>query len=237
MKADLNLSHAQRTNDIAHSHRSSLNAAKRVDELAIPVYRRRGEEIHGSDCPDDYWYRVVAGGARCYVVLPGGRRQIIDLLFPNDFFGFTGNTGDFYAVDAVVDDTLVACYPRDALQGLAASDPAVAKEVSEMAFKSMERLQQLVLMLGRTTAREKVGAFLLRMMPRVGRDNRSQIVLLTSRYDIADYLALSVETVSRTLTDLQHRGLITLSGPRRIRIVDVRGLDSQRKPGDSPATN
>jgi CRP/FNR family nitrogen fixation transcriptional regulator len=163
-------------------------------------------------------------------MLPGGRRQILDLLLPGDFFGFTEGEGHFYGVDAVVNDTKVACFPRKALQALADSDPAVAHEVSEMVLRAMARLQQLILILGRTTAREKVGAFLLSIMQRVESDQTDRLVLPTSRYDIAEYLGLSVETVSRALTDLQDRGLISLAGPRRVRIVDRHGLDGGMRP-------
>jgi CRP/FNR family transcriptional regulator, nitrogen fixation regulation protein len=204
------------------------NVARRLENVAIPVRRNRGEEIHGSNCSDVYWYRVLSGAARCYVVLPGGRRQILDLLLPGDFFGFAGPEGDFfYGVDAVVDKTNVACYPREALEALADADPAVAHEIKEMVLGAMARSQQLILILGRTTAREKVGAFLLRIMQRVATDDSDRVVLPTSRYDIADYLALSVETVSRALTDLTHRGLISLAGPRRVRVVDRQGLDER----------
>jgi CRP/FNR family nitrogen fixation transcriptional regulator len=206
--------------------------AGQLKDLAILVYRDRGEEIHGSDRSDDYWYRVVSGVVKCYVILPGGRQQILDLLLPGDFFGFTGHGGHFYGIDAVIDKTSVACYPRVAVQALADSDPAVAHEIHEMVFCAMSRLHQLILILGRTTAREKVGAFLLGIMQRIANEDTDRLVLPTSRYDIADYLALSVETVSRSLTDLQDRGLISLTGPRRIRIVDRRGLDDRHASDD-----
>jgi CRP/FNR family transcriptional regulator, nitrogen fixation regulation protein len=209
----------------------------RLEDLAIPVYRDRGEEVHRSDCSDVYWYHVVSGVASCYIVLQGGRRQILDLLLPGDFFGFTGPEGHFYGVDAVVDSTSVACYPRKALQALADSDPAVAHEIREMEFSAMARSHQLILILGRTTAREKVGAFLLRIMQRVTNDDSDRLVLPTSRYDIADYLALSVETVSRALTDLTHRGLINLVGPRRVRVVDRHGLDERLTPNCNRSAN
>ena len=196
-----------------------------IEDLAVPVYRDRGREIHGSDCTNDYWYRVESGAARCYVVFHGGRRQILDLLLPGDFFGFTGGEGHFYGIDAVVDHTKVACYPRAALQALADSDPAIAHEVFELSLKAMARLQQLILIMGRTTAREKVGAFLLRIMQRVASDDTDRLLLPMSRYDIAEYLGLSVETVSRALTDLKDRGLISLAGPRRVQIVDRYRLD------------
>jgi CRP/FNR family transcriptional regulator, nitrogen fixation regulation protein len=173
-----------------------------LEDVAIPILRNRGEEIHGSNCSDVYWYRVVSGAATCSIVLPDGRRQIPDLLLPGNFFGFSGLGGDFFfGVDAVVNETKVVCYPREALQTLADADSAIAHEIREMGLDAMARSQHLSFVLGRTTAREKVGAFLLWIMQRVTTDGRDGLVLPMSRYDIADYLALSVETVSRALSN------------------------------------
>jgi CRP/FNR family nitrogen fixation transcriptional regulator len=83
----------------------------------------------------------------------------------------------------------------------------------------MSRLQAQLLILGRITALEKVGSFILEMETRLFQGEDS-IALPVSRYDIADYLAISVETVSRSLTDLKHRGVIKLSGTRTVKIVD-----------------
>lgn len=199
----------------------------RLEGLATVIHRNRGEEIHGSDCSDDYWYRVMCGAARCYIVLPDGRRQILDLLLPDDFFGFAEFGGYFYGVDAISDNTSVACYPRKKLLTLLDDDPAVARAVCEMTFNATARSQQLALILGRITAREKVGAFLLTIMQRVESGHTDRLVLPTSRYDIADYLTLSVETVSRSLTELKQRGVISLAGPRRIQIVDRHRLNDR----------
>jgi CRP-like cAMP-binding protein len=214
---------------------SHLNS--RLEGLATVVRRDRGEEIHGSECSDDYWYCVMCGAARCYIVLPDGRRQILDLLFPDDFFGFAGLEGYSYGVDAITDNTSVACYPRKELLTLVNDDPAVARAVCEMAFGATARSQQLALILGRITAREKVGAFLLSIMQRVESRNTDRLLLPTSRYDIADYLTLSVETVSRSLTDLKQRGLIALAGPRRVQIVDRQRLNDQHAPDNGPSAN
>jgi CRP-like cAMP-binding protein len=129
----------------------------------------------------------------------------------------------------VVNDTVVACYPRRRAEALADSDPNVGREIREMASDAASRLQELILTLGRVTAREKVGTFLVKMMERSSRQSADRLLLLISRYDIADYLAISVETVSRSLTDLRHRGFIALAGPRRVKIVDRHGLEE----GDS----
>ncbi|HEX3522105.1 MAG TPA: helix-turn-helix domain-containing protein, partial [Stellaceae bacterium] len=87
----------------------------------------------------------------------------------------------------------------------------------------------LVGILGRTTAEQKVGSFLLYMQERVGSGVADRLALPVSRYDIADYLALSVETVSRSLTGLKDRGVIALPGPREIRIIDRDALADERE--------
>ena len=99
--------------------------------------------------------------------------------------------------------------PRLRLEALAASDPRVAKELRDAAVEAMSRLHALILNLGRTTAEEKVGYFLLRMAERLSGGPADRMVLPMSREDIADYLALSVETVSRSLTQLKRRGVIS----------------------------
>jgi CRP-like cAMP-binding protein len=102
-----------------------------------------------------------------------------------------------------------------------------------MMSDAVSRMQELLLILGRTTARKKVGSFLLKMMERCSKQPADRVLLPTSRYDIADYLAISVETVSRSLTELKHRGLIALAGPRRVQIVDRHGLEDDDFPRET----
>jgi CRP-like cAMP-binding protein len=125
----------------------------------------------------------------------------------------------------MADDTVVACYAKRRAEELARSNPQVADEICHLAFEGVSRLQELLLIMGRTTAREKVASFLLRTKQRNGGREDDRVVLLTSRYDMADYLALSVETVSRSLTELKHRGCIILLGPRRVRIIDEHSME------------
>jgi CRP/FNR family transcriptional regulator, nitrogen fixation regulation protein len=200
-----------------------------LDSIAVIARRNRGEEIHDSEGSEQYWYRVISGAAKCFVVLPGGRRQILDLLVPNDCFCFSPPAGHYGAVEAVANGTVVACYARRRAEALAETDPKVAREIHDMALDAVSRMQEQILILGRVTAREKVGSFLINMMERSSKQPNDRLLLFTSRYDIADYLALSVETVSRSLTDLRHRGFIALAGPRSVKIVDRSGLEE----GDS----
>ena len=207
-----------------------------LDSIAVIARRNRCEEIQAWDGAGEYWYRVISGAAKFYVVLPGGRRQILDLLLPNDFFGSSPHLDHYCTLEAVVNDTVVACYPRKSAEALAENDPEIGRQVREMASDAVSRMQDLLLIIGRTTAREKVGSFLLKMTERTSDQPTDRLMLLTSRYDIADYLALSVETVSRSLTDLRRRGLITLAGPRRVRIIDRHGLEESDKASDLAAT-
>jgi CRP-like cAMP-binding protein len=123
-------------------HQRSSSAG--LDSIAVISRRNRGEEIRGSDGTDEYWYRVIAGAAKCSVLLPGGRRQILDLLLPNDFFVFTPRCGHYLSLEAVVNNTVVASYPRRRAEALADTDPAVGHEIRDMMSNSVSRLQELL---------------------------------------------------------------------------------------------
>lgn len=196
------------------------NPLELVESLATRVKYNRGQAIYEEDGTVDYWYRVVSGVARRFSLKADGRRQIVDLLLPEDVFGFGTRGTHRFNVEAAVDSTVVARYPRTRLEMLASSDVRVARQLQEASTEAMARLQTLILTLGRTTAEAKVGCFLLRMAERLSAEKTDPLVLPISREDIADYLALSVETVSRSLTQLKRRGMIRLLGTRQIRIID-----------------
>jgi CRP/FNR family nitrogen fixation transcriptional regulator len=204
------------------------NHPKRLDKLAsIAVVRKchRGQEICRQGQPAEYWYRVTSGTARRCVAQPDGRRQIVELLLPGDFFGFTALNEYDSTVEAVAEDTIVASYPRRRLEMLAAADPQLSREIHQVTVEALSRLQAQLMILGRITATEKVSSFLLTMAERLSDQTLDRVDLPISRYDIADYLGLSVETVSRSLTSLKNRGLIALSGPRSVRIIDRDALE------------
>jgi CRP/FNR family transcriptional regulator, nitrogen fixation regulation protein len=185
----------------------------------------RGQQVCSQGEPADRWFWIINGTARRSVIRLDGRRQIVDLLLPGDCFGFTN--GDEYdnTVEAVAHETCVArCVRRDA-EAVAESNPQLAREIRLATFEAMLRLQSQVVIVGRTTAIEKVGAFLLDISTRVSSPTRDRVVLPVSRYDMADYLGLSVETVSRSLTDLKRQGVIELFGPRSVGIVDRAALE------------
>jgi CRP/FNR family transcriptional regulator, nitrogen fixation regulation protein len=195
-----------------------------LDSHAVMTRCRRGQTICSEGRSAENWYRLKSGTAKEYVDRADGRRQIVDLLLPGNFFGFAAGEEYDFAVEAVTDNTVVACYPRRRIEMLAETDPQLAGEITAVAFEGLSRVQAQLLILGRVTAPKKVGAFLIELARRLS-DGPERVVLPISRYDIADYLAISVETVSRSLTDLKHRGAIALSGKRCVKIVDRDALD------------
>jgi CRP-like cAMP-binding protein len=186
----------------------------------------RDQEVCGQSQPARYFYEVLAGVVRRFVVYSNGRRQIVDLLLPGDFCELTTGPEHDSTLEAVMEGTVVAAYLRHDVEAVAETDHDIARDMRELAFESFSRLQNQLLIVGRVTAVEKVGAFLLEMMARLPKDHEGVITLPVSRYDIADYLALSVETVSRVLSDLKAHGIITFIGTRHVKIIDNNALEA-----------
>lgn len=193
--------------------------------LAVTARYARGQEIYAQDSPTEHWYRVVGGAARRFTVQTNGRRQIVDFLLPGDHFGFASRAVHHFSVEAILDGTLVEGYPRGRVEALADGDPHLGRDIRSVTAAEIVRLQARILILGRIGSVGKVSAFLLEMAERSAGRPGTAVILPMSRYDIADYLTLSVETVSRALTTLQQRGVIRLQGKRRFRISDRDALE------------
>ena len=196
-----------------------------MESLAVSMTYHRGQQIYRQKDPAEHWYCIVSGAARKCVLLADSRRQILDFMLPGDFFGFTARDKYALAAEAIVEGTIVARYPRRRLERLANADPEFGQLIREMAFETISHLQSRILILGQMTALQKVSSFIVEMAERLPGEGSEAFSVIMSRYDIADYLALSAETISRTLTDLRHRGAITLSGMHRLRIVDRSALE------------
>jgi CRP/FNR family transcriptional regulator, nitrogen fixation regulation protein len=190
-----------------------------LDELATIVPFHRGQEICREGQTIEHWYFLISGAARRCAIRSDGRRQIVDLLLPGDFFGVAFGEQSDAGIEAVANDTVIASYPATQIESLANSDPKIARELREIAFRVLSRMQTQLLILGRITAQEKVGSFILEMAARID-GNFARVALPVSRYDIADYLGVSVETVSRALSELKQRGVIKLLGTRTVSVVN-----------------
>jgi CRP/FNR family transcriptional regulator, nitrogen fixation regulation protein len=198
----------------------------RADSLRKLRVYRRNQQICGTGEGTEHWYCLLSGAARISILLVDGRRRIVDFLMPGDFFGFRARHINSFAAEAIIPGTRVACYPRRALEIIADSDALLGRRMRDIALESTSRSQARLLILGRVTALEKVRAFLEEMALRSFDQREQAIVLPMSRYDIADYLAISVETVCRALTELKRRGSIKPASTRRIRMMSRSHVNS-----------
>jgi CRP/FNR family nitrogen fixation transcriptional regulator len=186
----------------------------------------KDEEIYGEGEPADHVYKVIFGAVRTYKLLPDGRRQIDAFHLAGDVFGL--DSGEDYRVtaEAIVDSQLRAVN-RHHLEGAAETEVRVAHGLWTLTADHLRHAEDHMLLLGRKTATERVATFLLEMDRRlVGAD---LMALPMSRRDIADYLGLTLETVSRTFSQLQSQGVLGLSGARRVALHDrqcLLGMDA-----------
>lgn len=194
----------------------------------LATIRRYGvcAAIYHCNEPVEFWYRLLAGSGRRYAMAYDGRRQIVEFLLPGDLFGF-GATGNrhLFSVETIASGTSVAAYPRRCLERLIDSDPDVSRRVRELVLGSLSRIQARVVTLGRNSALARVSAFLLEMAERFHAGPASAIILPMSRYDMADYLCIAVETVSRALTELRARRVIRFGDIRSVQICDRDALE------------
>jgi CRP/FNR family nitrogen fixation transcriptional regulator len=177
---------------------------------------KKGSEIFGEKEPADYVYQVMAGAVRSYKLLSDGRRQIGAFHLPGDIFGLEIGTDHRFTAEAVV-DTTVRLMKRRSLELAAESDVMVARNLLGMTTSSLRHAEDHMLLLGRKTSLERVAAFLIEM------DKRSTaagiLALPMCRRDIADYLGLTLETVSRALSRLHDIGILGFVGNNQRQIV------------------
>lgn len=197
----------------------TIRSEKDIHSISILRTFQRDQHVFECDHRCDWWYRVVSGATRKYQIRSDGRRQIADIHLPGDFFGFSSNDKHGFSVQAIVEGTTIACYPRRMMEAIADSDPSVARLIRVNTFAAIERLEQQILVVSTMSAPERVKAFLVHFRDRVGRSGEDGLVLPITRYDIADLLGLSTETVCRAFTDLRERGAISLEGPRQVTII------------------
>ena len=185
-----------------------------LDMMGSQMRFGRNVEIYGEGEPAEYLYKVVSGAVRTYKVLADGRRQIGAFYLPGDIFGL--EAGDEHAFSAeAVSDSQVLVIKRSAVMDLAARDSSVAQQLWTVTGRELQRAQEHVLLLIKS-AQERVAGFLVEMAKRA--PGASTIQLAMSRQDIADYLGLTIETISRTLTQFEKSAAIALPTSRQIEI-------------------
>jgi len=190
-----------------------------MDLLASGTSYGADEFICAADQGSQGWYRVLLGAARCCAHLADGRRSIIDFLMPGDLFKVHALPAHRICFEAVVTPTRVARYTTRELELTATRNRAVGSEMLDAEPRMIGRLQTHALMLGHASAIARVAAFLLEFGGRSASPRGDSVVLPMSRSDIADYLGIAVESVSRALTQLRRDGVIGFRGPKRVQIA------------------
>ena len=183
----------------------------------------KGLEIYGENEPADYVYQVLDGAVRSYKLLSDGRRQIGAFHLVGDVFGLENGVFHRFTAEAVI-DTTVRLIKRQSLERVADADACVARNLLTMTTSSLQHAEEHMLLLGRKSSMERVAAFLLEMDRRL--NGVGLVALPMCRRDIADYLGLTLETVSRVLSKLHGIGILNFVGTnqREIMLVDRRRL-------------
>ena len=182
----------------------------------------RDEEIFGEGEAADYVYQVVSGSVRTYRILRDGRRQIDEFHFPGDYFGLEMTETHRVTAEAMTEAS-IRMIRRGTLSELATRRGDTARAIFRLTAEGLQRSQDHVLMLGRRSAQERVVGLLLDIAERTRA--AAELDVPMSRQDMADYLGLTIETVSRTLTALQDEGLIALPTVRHVVLADRRALE------------
>lgn len=177
---------------------------------------KRGNEIYGEKEPAEYVYQVKSGAVRSYKLLSDGRRQIGAFHLAGDIFGLENGSTHRFTAEAVV-DTTVRLIKRQSLEIVAESDTVVARNLLSMTTTNLQHAEDHMLLLGRKTSLERVAAFLIEMDKRLSAAD--VMALPMSRRDIADYLGLTLETVSRAISHLHELGTLTFIGNNQRQIV------------------
>jgi CRP/FNR family transcriptional regulator len=172
-------------------------------------------------------YSIVSGAVCLSKAMLDGRRQITGLMFQGDFIGLAH--GNAYACTAeALTAVEVCCFPRERFERYMAEHPQVERRLLQIAATELAAAQDQMLLLGRKTAVERVASFLLRLSQRAAAhgDPGNPVALPMTRAEIGDYLGLTLETVSRTLSQLRREGAIELDGNSRVHIASAQALGS-----------
>jgi CRP/FNR family nitrogen fixation transcriptional regulator len=184
-----------------------------MELMGTRISYARNVEIFGEGEPAEYLYKVVSGSVRSCKLLDDGRRQVTGFHIAGEVFGLELDEEHHFAAEAI-NDTVILVVKRSAIIGLAARDADIARQLWTMTARELQRVQDHMLVLGCMSAKQRVAAFLLHMA--LSNFGGNEIELPMSRQDIADYLGLTIETVSRTMTQLANDATIGLASSRRI---------------------
>ena len=196
-----------------------------LEALAQQTIFAPKETLFLQDHPCSAVYNVTEGVVRLYKLLPDGRRQVVGFALPGDFLGLA--MADQYGVCADAVDSVMACrFSREAFSTLLDKKPHLLRRLHEFATHELSLAQDQMVILGRRTADEKIASFLIGLRNRWARLNGASVTvhLPMGRQDIADFLGLTIETVSRTLSRFVRERAILIV-PDGVRLLDQQRME------------
>jgi CRP/FNR family transcriptional regulator len=192
-----------------------------LEHLSRHVHFVPGGTVFAEEEIATSFYNVLEGVLRLYKLLPDGRRQIVGFALPGEFLGLAASIRHGYSADAIGPVT-VCRFSRSAFARFIENRPHLLRRINELTVRELSQAQQHMVLLGRRSAEERVATFLIGWRDRLAAfsDSSKTIRLPMSRLDIADFLGLTIETVSRTFTKLERDGVIEI-GPGCVEFLDA----------------
>jgi len=193
----------------------------RLETIAAFLDINPGETIINEADPAEFIFNVTGGAMKLYKLMPDGRRQITGFLFSGSFLGVSDHSEYAYTAEALTSTTLCR-FPRKQFENLLAEFPSIGQRMVSILMDDLAGAQSQMLLLGRKTARERVASFLILLASRTKKTEVEPTLLPIpmNRVDIADFLGLTIETVSRTLTGLKKDGIISIPDGGHIKILE-----------------
>jgi len=186
------------------------------------IHVPEGREIFAEGADADTFYKVVSGVVRVCKFLSDGRRQIEAFHVADEIFGFELSAERMLSAEAVSDCTLIS-YRRRSVEQIAQKNESVSHQLLHFAMHNLAQAQDHSLVLGRRGAAEKVACFILGWSKRCADGNGVHLAM--SRQDMADYLGLTIETVSRSLSQFERDGVIALPTTRHLKVLNADALE------------
>lgn len=217
--------------DVRHRAMCAAVEFERLGELEQIISHRLfapGQSIFEEGQPADYVFNLSGGNIRLYKLLADGRRQITGFLHPGDFLGLVTQATYAYGAEAI-DSVELCCMRIIDLERLMRDIPSVRDRLIDMSRDELVAAQEQMLLLGCKSAREKVLSFLYMRARHESENDEVQAAafdLPMTRQDIADYLGLTIETVSRTFTLLREEGLIELPTAQHVEIPSLDAVEA-----------
>jgi len=203
---------------------------ERLGAAAVTVSVQPGHTFIEEGDPAEHFFNVTAGTAKLYKLLPDGRRQVTGFAAVGYFLGLAVSSSYAFSAEAL-EPVRICRFSRSKLRGLLDDFPALEKKLLEVASNELVVAQEQMLLLGRKTARERLASFLVaraNLLPHCPGQTmslRERIYLPMTRGDIADYLGLTIETVSRTLSRFKAEKMIEIPSNSEIVVLKHSALD------------